>query len=277
MARPAADAGGGLTTRVLSALVMAPVALAAVYFGFPYFDILITVAAGILAWEWVRLCGDGNNGPVLWLSMAAAIAAVDAASLQYVGVSFVILAAAVPVAWLIATASGGLLRDRRWWLIAGIPYVGIPCVAAVWLRADPDNGLIWIVWLFLIIWAADIGAYVFGRLIGGPKLAPRLSPNKTWAGFVGAVLCAGAGGAVIGGVVDASGLLALALISAVLGAVEQGGDLVESAIKRHFGTKDFSNLIPGHGGLFDRVDGLIVALAVTALIAWVGTGKVAIW
>ncbi|MCP5372880.1 MAG: phosphatidate cytidylyltransferase [Hyphomicrobiales bacterium] len=279
MARPAAEVSrkDGLGPRVLSALVMAPVALAAVYFGNPYFEVLVAVAAGILAWEWVRLCAEGHTGPALWLSVAGCVAAVAAAGLQQVAAGFVILAGTVAAVLLTAVLAGGMLRRRRLWLAAGIPYVGVPCVAAVWLRADPDHGLTWIVWLFLIIWTADIGAYVSGRLIGGPKLAPALSPNKTWAGLGGAVAGAALAGAAVAWAAGAAGPAGLVALAALMGAVEQGGDLVESAIKRRFGAKDSSNLIPGHGGLFDRVDGLIAAIAVTALILSLGTGKVALW
>jgi phosphatidate cytidylyltransferase len=138
-------------------------------------------------------------------------------------------------------------------------------MALVVMRSNSDHGLLLLIWLFVSVWAADISAYFAGRLIGGPKLAPVISPKKTWAGLGGAM----AGAAIASlGVALFAGLnapLALSLVGTVLGVVEQAGDLFKSALKRHYGVKDSGRLIPGHGGVIDRVDGL-VASAVAVLI-----------
>jgi phosphatidate cytidylyltransferase len=185
--------------------------------------------------------------------------------------------------WDILVALMGALMAWEWrrlcgtrpgWLLLGVLYVSLPCLALLWIR-DLPGGLETLLWVLALVWATDTAAYVAGRGIGGPRLAPRISPNKTWAGLAGGVLGAALVGlaAVLlrgappdaGPVGDAWLLVAL---SGILALVEQAGDLAESAVKRHFGVKDSGNLIPGHGGVLDRVDGLIaVSLAVAGLSA----------
>jgi phosphatidate cytidylyltransferase len=158
------------------------------------------------------------------------------------------------------------------WYALGIVYVFVPCLALIWLRADPAVGLQQIFWIVALVIAADTGAYIAGRSIGGPKLAPRVSPNKTWAGLGGAVVSAAVIGAITAVVMDRPSVGTLTIISAGLAVIEQMGDLAESAFKRHFGVKDASNIIPGHGGALDRVDGLIaVAAAVAGINYWIGS------
>jgi phosphatidate cytidylyltransferase len=166
-------------------------------------------------------------------------------------------------------------RLTRWGL-AGVPYVALPILALGLLRQG-NWGLVAVLWLMATVWAADIGAFFAGRIIGGPKLAPRISPKKTWAGLAGAVA-----GAMLSSLAVwlAAGLgntgLALSL-GALTGVIEQVGDLFESAAKRRFGLKDSGDLIPGHGGILDRVDGLVAAAVVAGLVgaAHAGSGAVA--
>lgn len=150
------------------------------------------------------------------------------------------------------------------WTLGGAVYVGLAGYALVALRADVASGLPTLVWLMVLVWSADTGAYVVGRTFGGPKFAPRLSPNKTWSGFAGAVVFAGLAGLLVGLWQAKDSLAPLVLVSAALGAVSQLGDLLESWLKRRFDKKDMSTLIPGHGGLADRADGLVAA----AIAAW---------
>ena len=147
----------------------------------------------------------------------------------------------------------------------------------IWLRNGPGMGRETIFWLLGLVWASDCGAYAFGRLIGGPKLAPSVSPNKTWAGLFGAIICASLAGAAAAAILELEGFWLLALISAILGAAAQAGDLLESWVKRRFGVKDAGSLIPGHGGFLDRADALIVAVVITALITAVGEGSMLTW
>ena len=191
------------------------------------------------------------------------------------------------VAWamLIAAAAVGLAVEwlglcrrapsglRRWAaLLAGAPYIGLAVAALLWLRADGPAGGRAVLFVLLVVWASDVGAYLAGRALGGPLLAPAISPGKTWAGAAGGLAAAVLAGLAVG-CPESAGRATLA--GAVLGIAAQSGDLLESAIKRGFGVKDSGTLIPGHGGLFDRLDGILTAAPVAALLAMrVGHGVV---
>ncbi|MGB0682811.1 MAG: phosphatidate cytidylyltransferase [Magnetovibrionaceae bacterium] len=255
--------GDGLVPRIASALVLGPIVLAAVFFGGLWFDLLVLAAALVLAWEWAGLVGTGNQKRI--------VIALALAALLEIGVVL-----AGDLRWLIVVALGGFLfvyvvarmlssEPKPLWLAMGAIYIGLPCAAFVWLRADADTGQAIVFWLFALVWSADTGAYAAGRLIGGPKLAPRISPKKTWAGFIGGVLSAGLIGCWVAWMFGAGATFALFGYSALLGGISQGGDLIESWVKRRFDVKDSSNIIPGHGGLLDRVDALLVAIAAAAL------------
>ncbi len=182
------------------------------------------------------------------------------------GAVFIVLwaAAALIIAWewikLVAPA-----RDPMSWRIAGLIYAGITFIAPVLLRLDVENGFASVMFLFAIVWMTDIMGYTVGRAIGGPKLWRAVSPNKTWSGAIGGMLGALAAGVVIAAALSLA-LLPIAILSMILSMVAQAGDLVESAVKRRFGAKDTSHLIPGHGGLMDRLDGFIAAALVAAVI-----------
>jgi phosphatidate cytidylyltransferase len=272
MAQPAPKlAGHELTARIGSAVVLAPAVLAAVYFGPPYFEVLLAIVAAILSWEWARLCGAERV-----LETTAIIAGVVLATIALMvgGYGPAAYAGLVLGALVLAALDRGA---HRLWLATGVLYIGVPLVAFAWLRADPTLGRLIALWLLAVVWATDIGAYVFGRLIGGPKLIPRLSPKKTWAGLIGGIASAAAAGAVAASLFAKGEVASFALVSAVVGLVSQFGDMAESGIKRHFHVKDMGTLIPGHGGLFDRVDGLLAAIVLVALIHWVGGGRVLAW
>lgn len=149
----------------------------------------------------------------------------------------------------------------------------------IWLRAGIDGayGIATVVWILLVVWGSDSGGYIVGKSIGGPKLAPRISPNKTWSGFFGGLIFAMAAGLAVGVWIGEGSYLSLVLVSAGLSVVSQMGDLVESSVKRHFGVKDFSSLIPGHGGVFDRFDGLLFVLMAAGLLQVWHHGTLLIW
>ncbi len=236
-----------LGARILSALVMLPLALGAIWGGWPFYHLMIAGGAGVLAWEWASLTGGGTCGKTGWVMVASVLLGLGAFQFSAPSTVTVFLLMLAGVG-----ASALFFRDLGiTWSLGGLVYVGLPTLALFALR-EGDSGAMLIFWLFGIIWATDIGGYVFGRSIGGPKLAPSISPNKTWAGLLGGMLCAGGVGFGF-----APGDWRLVGVSAGLAVLAQIGDLFESKVKRHFGVKDSSQLIPGHGGLLDRVDGLL--------------------
>ena len=213
-----------LRLRVLSALVLAPMALAGVWLGqFAWGAVVSAASAGLLV-EWTMLSRHA------WHGRALAVATRIGAGLSYVLPSF---------------------------------------AALLWLRQDAGSGLRNTVFLLVIVWASDVGAYLAGRLVGGPLLAPRISPGKTWAGAVGGLLAAACVGAMFAPAATGAGM--------VLGMVAQAGDLMESAIKRGFAVKDSGRIIPGHGGLLDRLDGLLTAAPVAAGLSWLAGPGMPLW
>lgn len=256
-----------LRLRVLSAAVLAPLALAALWFG-GWAWLSLAVLAGVgLAVEWAQLCGQSpRGGPGLAIPVAVFLAA--AATTVQGAAGPLLLAAGSVAVWLLA---------RRALPAFGVWYVGLGTVALIWLRADLAAGRANVLFVVLVVWASDIGAYLVGRLVGGPKLAPAISPGKTRSGAVGGLLAAMAVGWLAADLLDPSGPAAwpALAVAAVLGVVSQAGDLLESGIKRHFGVKDSGRLIPGHGGLLDRLDGILTAAPAAALLAlWIGRGVV---
>jgi phosphatidate cytidylyltransferase len=162
-------------------------------------------------------------------------------------------------------------------MAAGSLWVGFPCIILLWLVQSGSAGRGTLLWLFGVVWATDIGAYAAGRQLGGPLLAPRWSPRKTWAGLIGGILCAALAGWATARLLGAAAVLPLVMVSAGLAIVEQFGDLAESVAKRRFGVKDASSLIPGHGGLLDRLDGLLAVIPAVALLTLFGGGSVLTW
>jgi phosphatidate cytidylyltransferase len=156
-------------------------------------------------------------------------------------------------------------RERDLLTGAGVLATGLPGVSLAWLRTDAAHGLEAVLFVFLVVWATDVGGYVFGRTIGGPKLWVRVSPNKTWAGAFGSLFLAGVAGLFTGYAMGSPDVAGIVLVAVMLGVAAILGDLAESALKRRFGRKDASNLIPGHGGVLDRVDGLMAAAVLAAL------------
>jgi phosphatidate cytidylyltransferase len=280
-AEPAKKRASSLTLRIISAAVLIPIVVVAVYLGHPIWDLLVILFGGVMIWEW---CGiAARSRPAGGASWSVTVPAVALVVLSLAAFAFrdqlppllVPLSGGVfIVAAAIAVTLGAEphFRMAALWFGLGMFYVLIPSHAIIALRADPAVGLQQIFWIVALVIAADTGAYIAGRSIGGPKLAPRVSPNKTWAGLGGAVVSAAIVGAIVAGILGRPSVLPLTAVSAGLAIVEQAGDLAESALKRHFGVKDASNIIPGHGGAMDRVDGLIaVAAAVAGLNAWMGS------
>ncbi len=246
-----------LLRRVLSSIVLAPAALAATYYGGPVFAATIAFMATVMIYEWARMVDGGREFSALFIVLAAAGAAgLFSAAADAFAVALSICA----VGALAAARAAARDVGRRGWAAFGAVYIIAPCIALIWLRDSVENGRALTFTLFFIVWMADIGAYFAGRYIGGPRISQALSPDKTWSGVVGGVLLGGmAGAAATKWTYGEGGALAFAAIGASLGLASVLGDLAESAFKRVFGFKDSSNLIPGHGGFLDRLDGMIFA------------------
>jgi phosphatidate cytidylyltransferase len=263
-----------LIPRILSALVLAPVAVAAAWFGSPWLPLVTVIAAAGMGWEWARLCRGGRLGASGGMLVAVVTAAVIAAELAGLSAAFGLSLAGAALVFATARSGG----DRQpYWLALGALWVAVPCVLWLWLAGNDAAGRVTLLWIFAVVWATDIGAYAVGRRFGGLRLAPRWSPRKTWAGLIGGIGCAALAGWATAQLVGASPVLPLVLVSAALAIVEQFGDLAESVAKRRFGVKDSSGLIPGHGGLLDRLDGLLAVIPAVALLTAVGGGSVLTW
>jgi phosphatidate cytidylyltransferase len=249
-----------LGLRVASAVVLVPTALVAAWLGGWPFLVVISVGMALLAIEW-----GGMSAPRAPVRVAAAVTAAILAAvfLAHQG-HFVLAWIAVPVAAMAAALIARGVAERAVDAGYGVLYIAPAAVCLVWLRST-NQGHWWTLMLFACTWAADIGAFAVGSVVKGPKLWPRFSPNKTWSGFVGGLAAASGSAVLMAGLsVFQLDLRAAALVGLAVGLATMAGDLWESALKRRFGVKDSGDLIPGHGGLLDRVDGLMFAVVVMA-------------
>ena len=250
-----------LLPRVVSSLVLATAALTATWRGGTLFAVTWFVASLAVGWEWQNLIGAARARlRVLILAAALALASYFATRGDFAAACGVLA-----FAGLLAGLAAG--RGRELWAFAGILYAGALIISVNVLYASPVFGSRAIFWLFATVWGTDVFAYFGGRLIGGPKLWPQISPSKTWSGTLCGVLAGALIGALIGarGLSDARVALPIFALGLVTALVAQGGDLVESIVKRRFGVKDSGSLIPGHGGFMDRLDGFLAAAAFAAL------------
>ena len=248
--------------RAASAIVLAPAAVLAIWAGGLWYLALILLACALLAVEWAMM-----SAAKAWRVMAGAVAfglvaGVVAAHAGQLSLALVMLVFGAVAAGLFARNRGQEALDAAY----GVLYLGWPAVLLIWLRdVDSQSGLAWTVSAFAIAWASDIMAYLVGSLVGGPKLWPRFSPNKTWSGFIGGLGAGIVAGAALGTFLDIGiGAYWGAALGLAAALATMAGDLWESALKRRYGVKDAGKLIPGHGGLLDRVDGLMFAVVVVA-------------
>ncbi len=249
--------GNDLTVRAISGAVMIAIAAIAIYLGGHAFWFLLAIGAVAMQHEWAGLVQSPQHRK---LSMLALFVPISIMSPFAAGPGFLALGL------IAAAAVFVMVIERGWALASGVIYCGLPVLALLYLRGDPEDGLLLALWAMALVWATDIGAYFAGRSIGGPKLAPAISPNKTWAGLIGGMVAALATGFAMHFYAGLPFFLVVA--SPVLAVLAQCGDLLESGMKRKAGLKDSSNLIPGHGGVLDRVDGLVpVAIVAGATVA----------
>ncbi len=256
---PRARFGSDLKPRVAAAAVMGSLALVTAWIGGFIFAVFWWLASTVVLWEWQRLvAGPRLAERVAIGGLALAVAALFALHNSVLGAIAVLVLGTIAVGWLAGRRDGI-------WAAEGALYAGALVASAVLLRISPSFGFAAILWLFAVVWGTDVAAYFAGRLIGGPRLWPSVSPGKTWSGaIVGAV-----GGAVLGLMLAGwtNRLVALFWLGLAAAIVSELGDLFESALKRRFGVKDSSELIPGHGGLMDRLDGFVAASVFAAMIA----------
>jgi len=244
--------------RLISALILIPLALGAVTLGSWWFMALIAIFAGVAGHEWRKIVSPESpryTEAVLICLLVGSLLVTGpgpAPDIELAGFLLILCAAIVFALSLVARLRESIM------LTMGIPYILLPSFSLIWMRDLPD-GLRLIVYLFCVVWATDIGAYLVGRIMGGPKLAPQISPKKTWSGAIGGTLIAGIVGLGVALLHKTDLPIVAFSLACFLAIVSQFGDLLESGIKRHFAVKDSGDIIPGHGGILDRVDGLLTA------------------
>jgi phosphatidate cytidylyltransferase len=243
----------------LSALVLATLAVLAVVIGHWAFLVIIAAAAAVLANEWSLMSAPRAPLKVAAAITVAVLAVVFVGYMENYRLAWALLPVGAVLSGLIARGAAERPQDAAF----GAVYIGAPCLAVTWLRNAPRalQGMEWTFLLLAVTWAADIGAFAVGNLVGGPKLWPRISPNKTWSGFVGGLVFAILASTAVAFCFHIQlSVGAAALMGLVGGLATMAGDLLESVLKRRFGVKDSGDLIPGHGGLLDRVDGMMFAV-----------------
>jgi len=260
----AAAPGRNLMLRIAAALVLAPLGIVLAYAGGWWWAALVTLAAIGLFVEWLAMTSATRNVSVTVTGVIALVLTAPFLVLGNVNAALVVLALGL-------VAVSFRASEPRVWAIGGFLYAAAAQVAAIAVRLDKSQGFSAIMLVLLVVWATDIGGYFAGRGIGGPKLWPRVSPNKTWAGAIGGFVTSlhVALGFSLLGLGKAVPLLVLA---ATLSIAAQCGDLFESAVKRHFGVKDSSHIIPGHGGILDRLDGFVAAIVLAAIVGFLRCG-----
>jgi phosphatidate cytidylyltransferase len=253
-------AANNLALRIASAAVLVPLALLTAYLGDWPFALFWGVAAIAVLWEWTTLVA-GRDHRMMLSSYASAIAVAALIAWLHRPITAILLIGLCALAALIFAP-----RERRGWITAGIGYAGTMLLAPMLLRADPVDGFFAVVLLFAVVWTTDVLGYFAGRAFGGPKLVPAISPKKTWSGALASALGAVIAAVLVAGFFGSFDKAVIAIIGLLLSVVAQFGDLLESWVKRQFGAKDASHLIPGHGGVMDRLDGFWAAALVGCLI-----------
>ncbi len=245
-----------LRLRLISSALLAPLVLLGVALGNIVFDAMVATAVTLALYEWIRIVSPKAHGQTIGFACAMLVVLMTISSFStdmvgiWLGIFFTVLL------FLIALRNH---EENTLWITLGIPYLGGSGFALMSLRSIPDQGMSLVFFLLAIVWGTDIGAYAAGRLIGGPKLAPGISPSKTWAGLFGGMLLALVLGSLAALAFGAKDPLVAIILSPLIAVVSQMGDLFESYFKRRSGVKESGDLIPGHGGILDRIDGLVFA------------------
>lgn len=258
-----------LSRRIAAAFILIPFGLGLTWAGGWPFAIMLVAFAGLLGWEWARLCGVLNSRPQSWTLPAGLMVLVTAAAALQSPLP-VALAGLLFAAALLVTHARPFGAQRAGWMAAGVLTILPAGLGLLWMRSLGPDGMALIFWLMLAVWVTDTGAYAVGRTIGGPRLAPRISPSKTWSGLAGGLTAAWLFGGLTAMVLTGAAFLPAAAAGLIIGVAGGLGDLFESHLKRTFKVKDSGGLIPGHGGAMDRLDSLLAAAPVTALLYLTG-------
>ncbi|UCI33471.1 phosphatidate cytidylyltransferase [Mesorhizobium sp. B4-1-4] len=257
-----------LQLRVISAVVLAIVALGLTWLGGLPFRLLCAVMSAMIFYEWTRMSRPAGAKRLGFLPEMLTVVFIGA------------LIAGLPAFWLLSlvlfliavTAIAALVRETGQWEASGLAYASVSGLSLALLRDGDHSGLVAILFLFAVVWATDIFAYFVGRAVGGPKLAPSISPGKTRSGALGGAVGGVVAGLILAAIAGGGNLALLGVVALVLSIVAQAGDLFESWVKRRHGSKDSGVLIPGHGGVMDRVDGLVAAALALYVIGWMAAG-----
>lgn len=264
MTAPETGGRSNLQMRVMAALVLAPLALAAAYFGGWFWAVLVTLTVVGLFGEWMMIIGNLKPNALMWGFAALGVAGLV---LGYgsTEIAHLIIALGLFAMFLFSA------REHKSWSAIGLAYTAAALFSSILLRKDPVHGLQAIIFVFAVVWITDIMGYFVGRGVGGPKLWVRVSPKKTWSGALGGII----GSLIFAAAFAEAGygsLMPMLALATVISIISQGGDLFESAVKRRFDVKDSSQIIPGHGGLLDRLDGFMAAILAAAIIGYMRGG-----
>jgi phosphatidate cytidylyltransferase len=260
-----------LWTRIASGVVAAPLFLFLVYLGFPYFNVLVAAIAAVMAWEFTRMDGVGGIKRRAFIALAS-VASVILATTHGAPIALLM----VLVATIVVVVADQVAKRPGFHLVQGaIPYVAVPAVSLIYVMAKGDWQTMF--WFLGVVWLTDIGAYFVGRTLKGPKLAPTISPNKTWSGAIGGLVIGTTAGLAWLMAIDVQPTFTIFGVSLLVAVLTEIGDLFESGLKRKFQVKDSGGLIPGHGGVMDRFDGLWAAAPVAAWLCVVFNGGVTVW
>ena len=254
--------------RLISAAILIPVMLVVTWYGEVAFALIVALISWLVLYEWLRMIGCGHSVRLRWVGWIGLAFVALAALTQPIEIAAGIGAVAALVAALVAWSARFDVRVR--WVAAGIVYASVAVVALIELRKG-DDGFGAVMFVFLIAWATDTFAFIVGRKVGGPRLWRAVSPSKTWSGALGGLAAGTLFGAIVAVVLGVPITVTTLAAAAFVATAVQAGDLLESAAKRRFAIKDAGSIIPGHGGVMDRVDGLVAAAAVTAVLGSVVT------